>query len=215
MCGSLALPSAAQVKETAPPALPHLDHGACPGELCRYGRWTMHDAVPLYDKWQRRRRRIGQIRAGETVSGLTGFVITARPGVIRIDRDLPEHSLTRGDIILTYAYRGEGFSAVWFHGRYYSDFDISFTKWPNGMGCGGAHCAATYQDLGEKTWWARVQQQSGRTGWVDMTGAVFEIGPLDHENQRSRFDAAQAAMNGFNEAPPRTDEGRSFTADPR
>jgi hypothetical protein len=72
---------------------------------------------------------------------------TFRPGIIRMDRDYagaglvgpaPAQDLKRGDILLTYAYRGEGFSAVWFKGTYYSDFDISFTKWPDGQGCGGA-----------------------------------------------------------------------------
>jgi hypothetical protein len=34
-----------------------------------------------------------------------------------MDRDLPEHNLKQGDIILTYAYLGGGFSAVWFKGK--------------------------------------------------------------------------------------------------
>jgi hypothetical protein len=65
-----------------------------------------------------------------------------------MDRDLLEQNLKRGEIVLTYAYRGEGYSAVWFQGKYYPEFDISFTKCPDGLGCGGAHCAATYTDLG-------------------------------------------------------------------
>jgi hypothetical protein len=88
--------------------------------------------------------------------------------MIRLDRDLPGDSLKQGDLISTYAFRGEGFSAVWFHGRYYPEFDISFTKWPDGTGCGGAHCAATYVDLGKKEWWVEVKLASGISGWVDM-----------------------------------------------
>ena len=93
-----------------------------------------------------------------------------------MDRDLPEQNLKRGEIVLTYAYRGEGYSAVWFQGKYYPEFDISFTKWPDGSGCGGAHCAATYTDLGKKTWWAQVRLLSGMTGWIDMTTADFDNG---------------------------------------
>ena len=91
-----------------------------------------------------------------------------------MDRDLPEQKLKRGDSILTYAYRGEGFSAVWFKHQYYAEFDISFAKWPGGQGCGGEHCAATYVDLGKKIWWAKVKLTSGLSGWVDMTTADFE-----------------------------------------
>src|SRR5580658_4963819 len=81
----------------------------------------------------------------------------------------------RGDTIFTYAYRGEGFSAVWFKGKYHPLFDISFAKWPDGTGCGGAHCAGTYVDLGRKSWWAEIKLTSGRTGWVEMNLAQMPI----------------------------------------
>ena len=97
------------------------------------------------------------------------------PGLIRMDRDLPDQDLRRGDMVLTYAYRGEGFSAVWFKGRYHSDFDISFAKWPDGTGCGGPHCAATCVDLGKKSWWAKVRLKSGQTGWVEMDLAQIPV----------------------------------------
>ncbi len=158
------------------PALPFYDWKACPFEGCSYRQWTASKQVVVYDTWKQDRRPIAELAKGETVLGLTGVVITFRPGVIRMDRDLPENNLKWGDTILTYAYRGEGFSAVWFHGRFHSEFDISFTKWPDGTGCGGAHCAATYVDLGKKDWWAQVKLQSGRTGWVEMDNAGFDYG---------------------------------------
>jgi hypothetical protein len=93
-------------------------------------------------------------------------------------------------MILTYAYRGEGFSAVWFKGLYYSDFDISFARWPDGSGCGGAHCAATYVDMGEKVWWAEVKLKSGRSGWVNMDTAVFDgVDSLASLSDYSRAEA--------------------------
>jgi hypothetical protein len=110
----------------------------------------------------------------EKVLAVTGVVITFKPGIIRMDRDVPEQGLKRGETILTYAYRGEGFSAVWVHGEYHGDFDISFTKWPDGMGCGGDHCAATYVDLGRKVWWVQVKLASGRMGWLTTEGADFD-----------------------------------------
>jgi hypothetical protein len=132
--------------------------------------------MTVYDTWKEGRRVVDQLAPRDKLTGITGVVITFEPGVIRMDRDLPGKDLRGGDTVLTYAYRGEGFSAVWFKGTYYSDFDISFARWPDHTGCGGAHCAATYLDLGRKSWWAEVRLKSGRTGWVEMNLAQMPVG---------------------------------------
>jgi hypothetical protein len=137
-----------------------------------YREWTVHKAIAVYNTWKPEQREIAKLSTGDRVTGVTGVVITYRPGTVRMDRDFPEQNLKRGEIILTYAYRGEGFSAVWFQGRFYPEFDISFAKWPDGTGCGGAHCAATYVDLGEKQWWAEVRLKSGAIGWLDMPTSI-------------------------------------------
>jgi hypothetical protein len=157
----------------AQPALPSFDWGACPFETCSYREWSVRETITVYDTWKPDRREIAKLSTGDKVTGVTGVVITYRPGTVRMDRDFPEQNLKRGEIILTYAYRGEGFSAVWFKKRFYDEFDISFAKWPDGTGCGGAHCAATYVDLGEKHWWAQVRMKSGAIGWVDMNHGVL------------------------------------------
>jgi hypothetical protein len=155
--------------QSAEPVLPFYDRGACPYERCRYGDpWTVQRPVTVYDTWTEGRRAVAQLVAGDKATGIAGVVITFRPGVIRMDRDLPDQDLRRGDFILTYAHRGEGFSAVWFKGKYRPDFDLTFTKWPDGSGCGNGHCAATSLDPGKKVWWAEVKLASGKTGWVDM-----------------------------------------------
>ncbi|HLH03976.1 MAG TPA: hypothetical protein VKX25_14505 [Bryobacteraceae bacterium] len=157
-----------------PPALPFVDWKACPFEGCTYGRWTALGHVDVYDRWTAHRKRIAALSNGDTVTAITGLVVTFRPGIIRMDRDLPEQGLKRGDRLLTYSYRGEGFSAVWFHGRYEPEFDISFAKWPDGFGCGGDHCAATYIAPGKKVWWAEIELESGRKGWVNMSVPKFD-----------------------------------------
>lgn len=152
----------------AAPALPYIDRGACPYEHCAYREWTVRRTVTVYDTWQPGRKAIAQLPAGDKATGITGMVITYKPGVIRMERDLPERNLRLGDSILTYSNAGEGYSAVWFKGRYYPEFDVTFAKLPNGQGCGNGHCAASYVDLGKQSWWAQVRLASGRTGWVDM-----------------------------------------------
>jgi len=155
-------------REMAIPTLPFYDWGACPYEGCGYKQWTVHRAATVYDTWKAERRPIAQLAVGDRATGIRGAVVTLQPGLIRMDRDLPEQNLHRGDTLLTYADLGEGYSAVWFKGKYHSQFDITFAKLPNGTGCGGAHCAATYVDLGKKHWWAEVKLASGLTGWVEM-----------------------------------------------
>jgi hypothetical protein len=156
------------------PALPFYDWKACPFEGCSYGQWIAQKRTVVYNTWRRDRQQIAQLASGDSVLGVTGVVITFRPGVIRMDRDLPEYKLNRGETILTYTYRGEGFSAVWFKGQYYSEFDISFAKRQDRQGCGGADCAAAYVDLGKKVWWAEVKLKSGLSGRVNMDTADFK-----------------------------------------
>jgi hypothetical protein len=155
--------------QSQPPKLPYIDWNACPGEGCTYGPWTARKPTAVYNTWKQG-RAIAHLVKGDKVVAVTGAVITFRPGVIRMDRDLPELNLKAGDTILTYAYRSEGFSAVWFHGSYQSEFDISFSS----PGCGGAYCAATSIDPGRKVWWAQVKLSSGRVGWVNMNHADFD-----------------------------------------
>jgi hypothetical protein len=151
------------------PTLPHYDFGACPGEYCIYKEWTLHRAVTVYDTWKDGRRAVSQLAEGAKVTGITGVVITFQPGRILMDRDLPDKDLRAGDVLLAYGYSSEGFSAVWFKGKYYAEFDVSFTRLPDGSGCGNGHCAATLMELGKKAWWAEVKLASGATGWVEMS----------------------------------------------
>jgi len=162
-------------KEMAIPTLPFYDWGACPYEMCAYRQWTAHRAATVYDTWKAERRPIAQLAVGDRATGIRGAVVTLQPGVIRMDRDLPEQNLRRGDTLLTYADLGEGYSAVWFQGKYHSEFDISFAKRTDGTGCGGAHCAATYLDMGRQSWWAEIKLASGSTGWVEMDLAQMPV----------------------------------------
>jgi hypothetical protein len=160
------------------PPVPYYDWKACPFEGCAYRQWTALSSVIVHDTWMPTRHSVAKLVKGDKVLATSGVVITFRPGLIRVEQDLPDQQLQQGDTVLTYAYRGEGFSAVWYKGKYDPSFDISFAKWPDGTGCAGDHCAGTYVDLGEKEWWAEVKLASGLQGWVniplDMTNAKFD-----------------------------------------
>ncbi len=153
--------------------LPYYDWGACPFEGCTYREWRVNKPVSVYDTWKNSRHPIAHLAVGDKAQGVTGVVITVRPGVIKMDRDLPEQQLKRGETILTYAYRGGGASAAWVHGRYESEFNIGFAGPPHG-GCQGNSCVATYIDPGVKHWWAQVKLKNGTRGWVNMDDLRFD-----------------------------------------
>jgi len=151
------------------PYLPYLDWGACPFEGCLYQQWTARAPVVAYDTWKEGRHRVARLELGDKVEGVTGVVITVKPGLIRVDHDMPGLK----DQIFTYSYRGAGYTAVWFKGRFYPSFYTSFAKSPDGNGCGGHNCEGTYVDLGKKTWWAQIKLKSGQTAWVLMDDSPF------------------------------------------
>ena len=167
-------PSGGAGESNAPPcpALPHFVWNACPFEGCTYRQWTAHEVVPVYGTWKEKRREIARLAVGDKVVAITGVVITYRPGVIRVDEDVPDAELKTGDLIRTYTYHGERDTEACFKGKYYRFFDIHFSKSEDGF-CGRQHCEGTYIDAGQKAWWAKVKLKSRRTGWVDMYHAKF------------------------------------------
>jgi hypothetical protein len=86
----------------AAPALPYFDWRASPFEGCRYRQWTARKSIIVCDTWKQQRQEVEQLSMGDKVMAVTGVVITFRPGVVRMDRDLPDRDLKRGDVILTY-----------------------------------------------------------------------------------------------------------------
>ena len=146
---TLLIVPAIQAEQSKRPDLPFFDWNACPFEGCSYRQWTARKPVAVYDTWKHARRPVAQLAMGDKVGAITGVVITYKPGVIRMDHDLPQEGLKRGDIILTYVYRGEGSEAAWFNGAYHDYFDVP-SKRPDGQGC-VEDCAATYLILGKRS----------------------------------------------------------------
>jgi hypothetical protein len=155
-----------------PPDLPYYDWTACPGEGCVYREWTARKTVVVYDTWKAGRRVEARLAVGDRVTAVHGVVVTLRPGVIQMDRDLPAQGLKRGDRVLTYTYLGEGVAVAWHHERV-DEIDIGFARRPDGAGC-QRNCAGTYVDLGKTEWWVEVGLKSGRTGWVLTDFQMFD-----------------------------------------
>lgn len=66
----------------AQPSLPFYDWGACPFEGCTYRRWEAVKPVTVTG-WDRRYVAF-TIKSKEWVRGITGVVITTRPGISKV-----------------------------------------------------------------------------------------------------------------------------------
>jgi hypothetical protein len=95
----LFLSPAMHVAQSKRPDLPFFDWNACPFEGCVYRQWTARGPVVVYDTWKRTRREAAHLSTGDSVLAVTGVVITYRPGIIRMNHDMPEQGLRRGNLI--------------------------------------------------------------------------------------------------------------------
>ncbi|HEX6803101.1 MAG TPA: hypothetical protein VF133_05415 [Terriglobales bacterium] len=162
----------------AQPKLPVVDYDACPFEGCTFGKWKVTKESVLYSSWAEDRTKVGNLRPGSDVVGLTGIHLTLQPDKIRVDVAIPELGVQPGDVILRYMYRGEGFADLWAGGQWHKDYDSSFITEKEDAGCMRG-CAAHVLEDGEKQWWVNVKLPSGKTGWVLVDGNFDGIDALE------------------------------------
>ena len=91
----LLLAALASAQESAP-RLPYVDQNRCPGEGCIYRDWNALANVPTFDTWRNGRKRVGTIRKGQSVVAVGGLVVTARPGVVVLNKDMAENGVEIG-----------------------------------------------------------------------------------------------------------------------
>jgi hypothetical protein len=139
------------------PTLPYSDRGACPFECCTYRDWTANKSTTLYRQMRDGSARAFTVAKGEVVRGLTGVVITTRPGVATATADTmigPRENIRvrKGDTLYLLTYQGEGFFKVWYKGRVITDVQVDDQK-----------IKATRQP--KSVWWVKVRNRRGQIGW--------------------------------------------------
>jgi len=145
------------------PPIPYYDEGACPFECCTYKEWTAKSKTILRKNHNDSAPVIGIIQPGESVQGLTGVVITTKPGKIRITKAITmdeekKISLKPGDIIYYLHYVGEGYDMFWFKGKTFVDqtsieTDKKTEYWET-------------ITLPKWVWWAKIKKSNGKIGWT-------------------------------------------------
>ena len=158
----LALTTLAVAQEKPP--LSYDNWNVCPFECCTYRDWTADEDIPVHGRRDEKSPVVFQLHRGEVLHGVTGVVVTERPGVIRIDHsvkdgfidgsDQPQLSLKVGDKIYMLSPLGEGFYLFWYRGKvYHSGIELAAMPGVDGQEA-------------KMTWWKMVRNSYGKIGWT-------------------------------------------------
>jgi len=169
----LALGCALGVRAQAPvrPPVPFEDVGACPFEGCVYREWKARTTVQVRAARQGDAPVIFRLQAGETVTALTGVVVTIRAGRVRFD--MPQRLTTSsgpiavspGQTLYLLTYQGEGFTKAWFNGKVYENVDASSFM---NAACDAVpnRCSGRVVEPSRTEWWVQIRNKAGQTGWT-------------------------------------------------
>jgi hypothetical protein len=152
-------------QDPRPPAN-YADNGACPFECCTYRRWSVTKDTVLYQQRSEKSAVAFRVRKGEHVTGLTGVVITLKPGKAAVKKPTTIGEGKRkirvkpGDGLYLLHYLGEGFYKTWFRGVTY-DLEMS-----------DAIQVLTEPDT---VWWVKVKNNRNQIGWSRQNGNFGDV----------------------------------------
>jgi hypothetical protein len=157
----MAVHSPSQSQRTPPQR--YEDKGACPFECCTYREWTVTTTTVFYKDRTANSPIAFRSQKGDRVTGLTGVVITLKPGKAFIKKagTLGEGKniagVKQGEELYLLNYVGEGYYKFWLRGRIYSD-----------QMAGGNDIVNLLKEP-QTVWWVKVKDRQGRTGWSKQT----------------------------------------------
>ncbi len=166
------------------PKVPFEDEGACPFVGCTYQDWVAKSPIQAHTERRANASVAFQVSAGETVTALTGTVVTSRSGRVGFrrmeilttaDGDVEIQS---GQILHLLISEGGGFWTVWFGGRVYRELDGGSFSSP-GCQIEPGRCPANILQRPQSVWWVQIRNQQGQTGWTS------EADKFDGKNARS------------------------------
>lgn len=162
VCPSLLFVTSVYSGQTPRPPVNYADYGACPFECCTYRRWSVVKDTVLYKERSEKSGEAFHVRKGEHVTGLTGVVITLKPGKASVRKATTIGTGKRrtqvkpGDVLYLLHYEGEGIYKIWFRGGIYEN-EVSSAADVNGK----------IQLLNEpdNVWWVKVKNSRNQIGW--------------------------------------------------
>ena len=166
------------------PKVPFEDEGACPFVGCTYQDWVAKSPVPARAERRANAAVAFQVSAGETVTALTGVVVTTRAGRVGFRRREilttadGDVEIQAGQLLHLLISEGEGFWTAWFGGRVYRELDGGSFSSP-GCQIEPTRCPANILQRPQSVWWVQIRNTQGQTGWTS------EADKFDGKNARS------------------------------
>ena len=157
----------------AGPPMPYEDAGACPFEGCVYGAWQANNTVRVRSTRSAKAAVVFTVRKGDTITALTGVVVTTSPGRVRFREpfDLSSSSgsvhVEPGDTLYLLTYGGEGFTKAWFKGKLYEGLDGSTAFFNAICDTEPSRCVGTIVERPQRTWWVSIRNMRGQVGWTN------------------------------------------------
>ena len=155
------------------PPVPYEDAGACPFEGCMYGKWQANDTVTVRRTRSDKGAAVFTVYKGETITALTGVVVTTSPGQVRFREpiDLSSRSgsvhVEPDETLYLLTYSGEGFTKAWFKGKLYEELDGSMAFFNGICDTEPSRCAGTIVVRPQRTWWVSIRNVRGQIGWTN------------------------------------------------
>src|ERR1043165_8911274 len=178
---SLLSQTAAASAQGARKALPfyYEDHSACPFECCAYRRWSVTADTIIYKDRVEGARAAFRVKKGEHVIGLTGVVVTLKPGKAIVKKATQlglngrQAQVKAGDVLYLLHYEGEGIYKFWFGGRIYEAEMPSAPDLVNQSPADSVNQSPAEKQLRniqlisepQTVWWVKVRNKRGQTGW--------------------------------------------------
>jgi len=168
---SLFLTGSVVVGQDIKPPTPYLDRGACPFECCTYRRWTVEAGTVLYNQRSTNSGVAFRVQKGVQVTGLTGIVITRKPGKVLVKkaRTIGLERKIRvgpGDILYTLHYQGEGNYKLWFRGKIYEEEMPTSPYLVTNVPIEQREEYLQVIAEPDSIWWVQVKNARGQTGWT-------------------------------------------------
>ena len=160
--------SSAYTQNLRPP-IPFFDYGACPFECCTYRRWSVEADTVLFKQRSAKSGVAFRVKKGEHVAGLTGVVITLKPGQAVAKSTSTTTTSARnirlrpGDTLYLLTYEGEDVFKIWYRGKifeantYMNQKDIKLLDRPQAV------------------WWVKVKNSRGQVGWTKQNQNFGDI----------------------------------------
>ena len=157
--------SSSEAVEVPEPELPMLSEDVCPGKNRTIAHWKIEKEAPMYNSWGKDRSQVGPTMwVGQEVTIIGSMYVVYEPDRVLVTKPIPDLSLKNDDVLLRYAYYGEGVADVWAKGVWHKQYYLAATQ-ADGGGC-QSDCNSVVIKNGVKEWWVQITNSSGNTGWV-------------------------------------------------